>query len=137
MDTKIRDAFVNGIYKIYSTFYTDSIEYYTFNEEYSVSNIYGESKEKYYNNAVSLVGKVTLGSSLNNRPEQDINYDCEIKIPKKSFDLVNIITPLDTKKFIKGKLKYKSTELEILSITPGVNIVDTYMTYIIYCKVVK
>lgn len=96
---EISDAFLDGIYEIFSTLYT-KVDYYAF-DPLAEKNIYGESKDKPYLDPVSLVAKLDRSPRGPGRVENVQQYDMLISIPHKSFILANIPTNTDDMNYIK------------------------------------
>lgn len=132
MDTSIRDAFVDGIYEVYSILFTDSIKYRALDLSYD-TGIYQEDKHKQYYLPVNLVGRVE--KSELNEGDVSIHTDTDlmvISIPKKSFDVANI--KIDIEYLKKGIFLYKDEIYRVVNLEYGVNLIDTYMTYKFICK---
>lgn len=137
MASSISQEFVDGVYEIYSNFYSDDIQYLPFDPA-NISNIYGESTSKSYLDPVTLVGMVTYNTMIASRIEKVNTYDLALDIPSKSFDLVGItITPTNFTDINKGVFTYEGKTYYIDYMQVGTLINGVALNYLFQCKEVS
>lgn len=129
----LSSEFIDGIYEVYSTFYSSDIVYYPFDKT-NTKNIYNENPVKKYLTPVTLVGFPRFEASEPSRVEKIESYPLLLDIPVKSFSLVNItITPDDFSYISNGLFYFKNKYYRIQLTEIGSMINGEVLNYIFRC----
>ena len=139
MDKEIRKDFIEGIYEVYSTVFTDGvndgIELFRFSD--NVSNLYKETKIKVYKKPVLLVAKASAGIQVT-----DIEVGDEIldkptfKVPYKSLldNGIECQTEADWDYLEKSYIKFHNAFYEVQQVKPETFIEDSFMFISFGCE---
>lgn len=132
---RISEDFLEGIYEIYSILMTDQIFLKLLDENSTVTNIYGETKQKKYLEPIQLVGKFSLSISQGEEYVEG-NQDCvTATIPTKSLLDKDIdISPQNYSTLEKGVIYYDGVDYEIKQVKPVTNIDNVFQFYVFYCE---
>lgn len=135
----IQQAFVEGIYEIYSIMFTDGeedgIELSFLDESGTkVDSVYRESKNKKYEEPIILCGRATLSPEKSEDIIHDVEYDAVFKFPYKSFldhDIDVSIAGLE--RLRKAKLTFHGKDYNVFNIIPTTFVENVFLVYEFRC----
>lgn len=122
----------DGIHEIYGELYSECF-YIPFDRN-TPSNIYKESLKKYYLSPLSIVAQIKIVSK-DERTENNTTYGVTIKVPVKSFELLDFeINPKDYNYVMSGLFLHENIYYKIKKIEIGNLIQNEVMSYTFTCE---
>ena len=136
-DDSIRKDFVDGVYDIFTTLFTDGVNdglnLYLLSES-TKPNVYGENKYKVYKAPILLVCKAQLSPTQGNQTVEEIKDVAVFTVPIKSLQDANLgVTNDDLDTMRKAVIEFHGVFYNIDNITPNAYIEDTYLMYKFDC----
>ena len=141
MNSEIQKAFVDGMYEIYTTMFSDGvndgIKLYLLDSS-TDGGIYRESKVKRYKKPVLLVARVLNNVSDNNDDtvESETKNKPRFTVPVKTL-INNEIECSNEKDFnvlLKGYIEFHNCFYEIKKVTPTTYVQDTFLLIQFECE---
>ena len=145
-DQSSRNDFIEGVQEIFTTLFNngsegeDGIFFYALSDR-SVTNVYGESKEKVYKNPVMWVSSISFSPEHGVQTVEGVKRNAVFKVPLKSLRESGYFTDgdfykqkEDMDKICRGVIRYKDTYYEVLRVEPRTYVEDTFLIYQMDCK---
>ena len=132
---RISEEFLDGIHEIYSLIMTDQIFFKLLDETNTVTNIYGETKQKTYLAPLQLVGKFSLSKAQGEEDVEGLQDYATFTIPTKSLLDNNIdISPQNYETLEKGVMSYDGVDYAVKQVRPLTNIDSVFQFYVFSCE---
>lgn len=138
-DLDIQNAFLDGIEEVFSIMFTDRALLCLMDEEATQTNVYDETPEKFYQDPIALVAKITTTFEQGELPIEEVQIDALFTVPTKQL-ITNLIpheTEEDLETLKKGKFVYDGTEYLIAKVKPKTLVADKWQMYDFSCYVDK
>lgn len=138
-DTKIQQAFLDGIEEIFATMFTNRIKFYLLDEKATSVNVYEETVSKKYLDPIQLVGRVQTTFKQGTEPIESVDIEATISIPTKQLITHQLphITESDLETLRKGKFEYDGFEYLVERVVPKTLVADKWQMYDFICRVDK
>lgn len=131
----IKSAFEDGMDELFRTLFNEDVLLYFLDTEATVTNVYGETQEKFYLQPYALTAKPVLGRVQGENEEQTVQQSMTFTVPNRQLDDLGI--PHSTKEELEALqqciISYKGHLFLIDVVEPKTLVADTYLFYTVKC----
>lgn len=138
-DLSIQNAFLDGIEEVFSIMFTDQAEFFMMDDLYTGTNIYKESRKKFYLDPIKLVAKVTTTFAQGDLYVEGVKIDAVFTVPTKQLisNKIPHTTEADLDILRRGKFRYAGFDYLVKVVSPRTLVADVWQMYEFQCYVDK